>query len=296
MRVLRTIWVTCIAVALSHSLAVAQTTPYALSDWSCGVIVWPGEVPDYVENFTLRLTEAAETAFGFWGYDLPVPADGPYDDANVLRIYDPARDAERVILPLQWDDQEISPVIVFAFSNEIAMRSALGRTDLFGAIWCPFPMSRAFPNSEQWIQDIGTGDRNLICPSLTPIETLIHEDAHWFTSEWCSLRGIDALQLPNYIMEGIAETTCAITKDPNAAVYDRLRAFSWAQNNCLYGSIEGVMRYSVGESLVGYLVETLGTDGFLGTLQTWTRRPLFMAGLYQADWRTSLGLPASCLE
>ncbi len=176
------------------------------------------------------------------------------------------------------------------------MRSALGRTDLCGAIWCVSSMSRAFPDSEQWIREIGTGYRNLICPSLTPIETLIHEDAHWFTTEWCSLRGIDAFQLPNYIMEGIAEATCATTKDPNDAVYDRLRAIAWAQNNCLYGSIEGVMRYSVGESLVCYLIETLGTEGFLGTLQTWTRRPLFMADLYQADWRTSLGLPASCPE
>lgn len=296
MRVLRTIGVTCIAVALSHALLMAQTTPYALSTWSCGVIVWPGDVPDHAENFTLRLIEAAETAFGFWGYGLPVPAEEAYDEANALRIYDPSLDAERVILPLQWGGREISPVVVFAFSNEIAMRSALGRTDLFGASWCPFPMSRVYPDSELWIREIGAGYRNLICPSLTPIEVLIHEDAHWFTTEWCSLRGIDASQLPNYIMEGIAEATCATDKDPNDAVYDRLRAFSWAQNNCLYGSIEGVMRYSVGESLVSYLVETLGTHGFLGTLQTWTRRPIFMAGLYQTDWRISLGLPASCPE
>ena len=136
----------------------------------------------------------------------------------------------------------------------------------------------------------------MICPLLTPIETLIHEDAHWFTTEWCSLRGMDAFQLPNYILEGIAEATCATTKDPNDAVYDRLRATAWAENSCLVDSIEGVMRYSVGESLVSYWVSTLGTEGFLGTLQSWTRGPNLAAGLYQADWRVSLGLPAHCPE
>ena len=93
-------------------------------------------MPDYVENFTLRLTEAAETAFGFWGYELPSPAEEPYDEAKAFRIYDPAIDAERVVPPLQWNNREIPPVVVFAFRNELAMRSALGRTDLWGAIWC----------------------------------------------------------------------------------------------------------------------------------------------------------------
>lgn len=136
----------------------------------------------------------------------------------------------------------------------------------------------------------------MICPWLTPIETLIHEDAHWFTTEWGSHLGVAANDLPNYILEGIAETTTVYAKDANDAVYDRLMAISWAKNNCLSGSIDGAMRYPVGKSLVSYLVETLGTDGFLATLMNWAWRPVYMAGLYQADWRTSLGLPASCPE
>lgn len=295
-REIRTIVVSCVAAVFASSLAMAQTTSYALSDWSCGVIVWSEGIPDAAANFIQRLTEAAETAFGFWGYDIPTFAEEPYDEANALRIYDPALGAERVIPPLRWDSREISPVVVFAFQNEIAMRSTLGRTSLFGAMWCAFPMSQGFPDAEPWIWEIGTGSRNMICPWLTPIETLIHEDAHWFTTEWCSLRGIAAYSLPNYIIEGIAETTYVHAKDPNDAVVDRLSAISWAENNCLSGSIDGVMRYSVGESLVSYLVQSLGIGDFLDRLMNWSRSPLTTAGLYQADWRTSLGLPASCPE
>lgn len=286
----------CAAIALASSLTMAQTMSYALSGWSCGVIVWSHGIPDSAENFIQRLTEAAETAFGFWGYDIPVFAEEPYDEANGLRIHDPATGAERVIPPLRWHNREISPVVVFAFQNEIAMRAALGRTGLFGAMWCPFPMNQGFPDAEAWIWEIGAGSRNMICPWLTPIETLIHEDAHWFTTEWCLLRGIAAYSLPNYIVEGIAETTCATTEDANDAVYDRLMAISWAESNCLSGSIDGVMRYSVGESLVSYLIQTLGIGDFLDRLRNWSRSPVYTAGLYQADWRTSLGLPASCPE
>jgi hypothetical protein len=290
------ITVGCIVVALASLLTVAQTTSYTLSDWSCGIVVWAHELPDSSENFIQRLTEAAETAFGFWGYDVPMFADEPYDEAKALRVYDPALGAERVIPPLRWNNREISPVVVFAFQNEISMREVLGLTGLFGAAWCRFPMSQGFPDAEPWIWEIGAGSRNMICPWLTPIETLIHEDAHWFTTEWGSPLGVAANDLPNYIIEGIAETTYAPTKDANDVVYDRLMAISWAKSNCLSGSIDGAMRYPVGESLVSYLVETLGTDGFLATLMNWAWRPVHMAGLYQADWRTSLGLPASCPE
>jgi len=285
----------CVAAVLIGFSAAAQTVPYVLSPWQCGVIVWPNEVPDYADHFAQRLTEAAEAAFGFWGYPLPTTADKPYNEANCVLIFDPATQAEYVVPPLKWNGSEVLPVVVLAFSSEAAMRAAMGSTALHGAFWFSGPMNRlSFPQAQPWVWDVGGGYRNMVCASSASNATLIHEWAHWFTYQWGYSEAIAPHDLPNYIVEGIAEVTCAAEDDPHDAVYDRLQARAWAENNCLYASIDGVMQYAVGESFVNYLVEALGTDGFLGTLRTWTRRPLFMAGLYQADWRTSLDLPPDC--
>jgi hypothetical protein len=189
------------------------------------------------------------------------------------------------------------PVVVFAFPGEADLRSAMGNSNLYAAFWRQWPINQAsFPNADSWIWTVGAGYRNMVCASSAETGVLIHEFAHWFTYEWCSLRGIDASQLPNYIIEGIAEATCALVEDPNDAVYGRLQAHSWGLNKCLEGSIQGVMQYPVGESLVSHLVETLGTDGFLGTLSDWSTRAWFMVDCYQPEWRMSLGLSASCPE
>lgn len=295
MRSMSAITVACVVVALSFASASAQDVPYALSTWPCGIIVWPNEVPDYAGDFAQRLTEAAETAFGFWGYELPVTTDEPYDEASAVRIYDPATQTELVIPPLTWNDREILPVVVFAFPGELTMRAVMGSTDLYGAFWCPWPLDRdLFPDAESWVWDVGTGYRNMVCASSADDETLIHECAHWFTYQWCYPRGIVPYHLPGYIMEGIAEVTCDVVEDPNDKVYDRLSAYSWAKHNCLSGSIQGVMRYAVGDSLVSYLVDTLGMDSFLGSLENWIMRAWLMVDLYEADWRISLNLPADC--
>lgn len=151
----------------------------------------------------------------------------------------------------------------------------------------------AFPRADRWIWTVGCGHRNMVCASSAEDKLLIHELAHWFTYEWCSRRGIDASSLPNYIIEGIAEATCASEEDANDAIYSRLQAVSWAEKKCLAGSIQGVMQYPVGRSFVSYLVETLGPGGFLGTLRDWSLRPTAMIDRYEGEWRASLGLSAN---
>jgi hypothetical protein len=295
MRLLRTIVITCVAVALSVSWVMAQATPYALSDWACGVIVWPGEVPDYADDFAQRLTEAVTTAFGFWGYDNPTTILESFDEDSAFRIYDPAIQAERIIPPLRWEDRETIPVVVIAFPGERELISAMGDTELYAAFYSTWPLSPSQqPDAESWIWSVGAGCRNMVCASSAEDGVLIHEFAHWFTFQWCYSRGVAAPHLPNYILEGMAEATCAVVEDANRAIIDRLRAHSWAQNNCLTGSIQGIMKYSVGENLVGYLIETLGCEGFLATLSDWSMRAWFMIDSYQGNWRESLDLPALC--
>ncbi len=294
---IRTIAIICAAVVLIGFSAAAQTVPYVLSPWQCGVIVWPNEVPDYADHFAQRLTEAAEAAFGFWGYPLPTTADKPYNESNCVLIFDPATQAEYVVPPLKWNGSEVLPVVVLAFSSEAAMRAAMGSTALHGAFWFSGPMNRlSFPQAQPWVWDVGGGYRNMVCASSASNATLIHEWAHWFTYQWGYSEAIAPHDLPDYIIEGIAEATCAFVEDPNDAVYGRLQAYSWGLNKCLEGSIQGVMQYPVGESLVSHLVETLGTDGFLGTLSDWSTQAWFMVDCYQPEWRISLGLPASCPE
>lgn len=292
---IRTIAMIYAAVALVGICAIAQSPDYALSLWPCGVIIWPEAVPDYAEHFVQRLTDAAETAFGFWGYDMPVIAETSHNEANALRISNPATGDVLVIPPLQWCLWEIPPVVVFAFPGEDDMRLAMGNTNLYGAFWSQWPMSQAaFPHADSWIWTVGSSYRNMVCASSAEDSILIHEFAHWFTYEWCSRREIAVSLLPNYIIEGIAEATCAAEEDANEVVYTRLQAVSWAQNKCLDGSIQGIMHYPVGQSLVSYLVETLGPGGFLGTLSDWSLRAGIMIDMYEGGWRESLGLPASC--
>jgi len=46
MRVIGAIAAACVVIVLSGSWVMALTTPYALSDWSCGVIAWPASCPE----------------------------------------------------------------------------------------------------------------------------------------------------------------------------------------------------------------------------------------------------------
>lgn len=285
----------CGAIAVLGLPTVAQDVPYALSAWSCGVIVWPNELPDYADNFAQQLSEAAEAAFGFWGYPLPATAEEPHDEASAIRIYNPTTETEMVISPLTWNDRVIQPVVVFAFPDEAAMRSALGETRLFGAMWCPLPIGQAFPHTDPWIAEAGNDRRNLLCPSWASDSALIHECAHWFTYEWCSARRIDPYRIPDYIVEGIAEATSSVVEDHNTAVYDHLRALAWAKDNCLpVADMGSVMMYAVGESLVNYLVDTVGIDSFLSTLSRWAMEPWNMIDLVETGWRISLVLAGDC--
>lgn len=119
---MRTVVLVCVTGLLISVCGASQSHDYALSLWPCGVVIWPESSPDYAEHFVERLTAAAETAFGFWGYDRPVIAATPHHEANRLRIPDSSTNDVRVIPPLQWGLWEIPPLVVLAFPGEDAMR------------------------------------------------------------------------------------------------------------------------------------------------------------------------------
>ena len=272
----------------------AHAGSYALSRWAGGIIVWEGDqVPAHAQHFADRLERAMTEAFGFWGYEAPVHSATPQQSSWILRIHDPATNSTWEVNPLDWNGREIRPVVVFAFASEDSMRTALGYDALYGGYWMMYRVWEVFAKCDTWLRHPGGGLRNLIVTSAAEFGLLVHECAHWFTYEWMHANNTNRQGVPNYIMEGIAELASGASKEGNAP-FKRLGVIDWAKMNCLKPVFQGVMRYAVGESLVHYMVDLLGLQGFLDTMRTWSNLTYNAINAYQPGWRASLGLPEQC--
>ncbi len=296
-----------LAITLSIG-AASQNTDYSIMSWAYGVVIWPGQLNTYLtvpERFVERLEAAAEEAFGFWGYELPEPEDewpcpvryagrllidGPYD----VRIVDEATGRETVVPSLEWSGARLSPFVVIPFVGEWRMHDALGTTATFGAQFFDQPLVRTYPDAEDWIHEVGRGYRTMICASYAGDDVLIHEFAHWFQWEWCSGHDVLAMLLPGFIREGMAEMTAAEAENLPHAPWERRGVIDWAEGHCLADGVGAASRYTVGESFMTYLVEQLGTEGFLATLKGWTSDPVPLIERHEPGWRVWLGLPESC--
>lgn len=269
---------------------------YSVSRWSCGLIVWDGEMPEQAAEVTLRLEEAVTQAFGFWGYPPPV-ALAECKGSKCVRIPDPAT-GELIRAPaLSWQGRETYPVVVVMFPDRKRMLLALGGERNFGAIWLTQPLSRLpIEGVEPWIESVASSYRTMITPMTADDGIWIHEFAHWFTYQWCYPQGVWPYLLPNYIKEGMAEAARFSVAEPEAAKEWHARAAEWAASNCLTGSCTQRMMYPVGLSLVSYLVRTLGAEGLLASLSGWMSRASAMIDRYESGWRVSLGLPSICVK
>lgn len=284
----------------------AQNTDYSIVSWEYGVVVWPGRTPSDTEHFCRRLSAAAKTAFAFWSQDPPEAPEGwayPVEYAGRLhsstgnvRIVDAQSDQETEVPPLRWLDRELSPVVVIAFSDGWRMRDSLGTTATFGARFHFGSTAGAYPDAEDWVREVGRAGRTMICVSYAGDDTVIHEIAHWFLVEWCEASGVNPWRVPDFIHEGAAETTSAHAKDSTQAPWERQAVIDWAERHCLSDGVGAASVYTVGESLVTYLIDELGEAGFLGTLAVWAARPEMLIERYEAGWRSSIGLPNECNE
>jgi hypothetical protein len=286
----------------------ARATDYSLMSWRYGVVVWPGELNTYLsvpERFIERLEAAAEEAFGFWGHDPPVAADdwpsavrldgrlrieGPFD----VGIVDDATGQEMAVPNLVWQGDRLSPLLVIPFVGHWRMYDALGATATFGAQFFYRPLVRTYPNAEPWVHEVGLGYRAMICVSHAGDDVLVHEFTHWFQWTWCEVRGLEPLAMPTFIREGMAEAIGADVEVSPHAAWNRQAVLDWAADKCLAGGVGAAAKYTVGESLVEYLIGKLGALGFLATLADWIRAPYMMIVEHEPGWRESLGLPAAC--
>lgn len=301
--------IAAVGVALACADApCAQNTDYSIMSWAHGVVIWPGALNTYLtvpEHFADRLATAAEAAFGFWGYDPPKPI-GDWDypivypgrlrvlEPHDVRIADDTTGEETSVPNLVWAGDRRSPLVVIAFVGRWRMVDALGETATFGARFHASPACRSYPDAEEWVHEVGRSHRTMICASYAGDDTLIHEFAHWFLYEWCLGSGIPAVALPLFVHEGVAETSSAHAVDPTYDAWERRAVIDWAEEHCLSDGVGAASVYTVGESLVTYLVGELGTGGFLDTLQDWIVRPLELIEKHEPGWRESLGLPGEC--
>jgi len=301
--------IAAVGIALAIvSAAYAQNTDYSITSWAYGVVVWPGRASTYLtvpEQFIGRLASAAREAFAFWGFDPPEPLDaweypvaypgrlrivGPHD----LRIVDDVSGKETLVPNLAWEGHRLSPLVVIPFVGGWRMLDALGATATHEAQFFYRPLVRSYPDAEDWVHEVGRGYRTIVCASYAGDDVLIHECTHWFQWEWCAVNGVVPLLVPAVILEGMAEAASAHAENPVFAAWERRAVLDWAEENCLSGGVGAASVYTVGESLVAYLVDELGPEGFLATLGDWALRPAELIELYEPGWRASLGLPREC--
>jgi len=288
--------------------AVGQNSDYSITSWAYGVVVWPSRVSTYLtvpEQFVEQLASAAREAFAFWGFDPPEPLDaweypvtypgrllivGPHD----VRIVDDSTGEETLVPNLAWEGHHLSPLIVIPFVGGWRMLDALGATATFGALFIHGPLVRSYPDAEDWVHEVGRGYRTIVCASYAGNDVLIHECTHWFQWEWCAVNDVVPQLIPLVILEGMAEAASAHAENPVFDAWERRAVLDWAEEHCLSDGVGAASVYTVGESLVTYLVGELGPGGFLGTLSDWVARPAELIALYEAGWRASLGLPPEC--
>ena len=298
--------IAAVGIALAIvSAAYAQNTDYFITSWAYGVVVWPGRVSTHLtvpEQFVGRLASAAREAFAFWGFDPPEPLDawehpvaypgrlrivGPHD----VRIVDDATGEETLVPNLAWEGHRLSPLVVIPFVGGWRMLDALGATATFGAQFCYRPLVRSYPDAEDWVHEVGRGYRTIVCASYAGDDVLIHECTHWFQWEWCAANDVVPQMIPKVILEGMAEAASAHAENPVFAAWEHRAVLDWAEKHSLSDGVGAASAYTVGESLVAYLVGELGPEGFFETLDDWGSRPAELIALYEPGWRESLGLP-----
>jgi len=297
----------CIAlVALTPggvSGRVAEDDTYYLTAWRYGAIAWVQTVSLSVGLFTDRLTQAADHAFAFWGLDAPTPpASWEHPEKNPskfsmkglpqIRKKDPSSGEMWRLDPLFWRGEQIYPLLVIAFRDQVTMWNLLHDRSV-GAMFTAG--GAAISGAELWLRTLLGCPRIVLCDANESTATLAHEFAHWLCFEWYAREGGKRYSSPpSFIKEGMAEVTEARFRSSSRERLNDDRAREWLQSTRLADGVYGHDDYVIGESFVRYLVELLTPAGFLETLPAWGLRSDELIELYEPGWREWLGLPPAC--
>jgi len=264
-------------IAVSLIPAVSLASAYTLTPWPYGVIAWVLTGPN--DAVLQKLEKAVQDVFSFWHQPLPESAENwdelieMQESVWVENKYDPFT-AGFVPIPSQtasvmwavplptWEVEEILPLTLIALPNPTVLTSLTGSTA--GAAF----LSRSMRNNslslnrDPSLAVLMTRSDSVVFDCNDPSLRLYldHELSHWMTSLICQRHDLALYDVPLLLAEGFTEyTVCKLGMDTRW----RNIAPVWAKDNHGLRDVPFYILYPIGTSLVAFLVERDGIDGFI---------------------------------
>jgi len=277
-----------LVIALSTA-ALAQECNYTLTPWPYGVVAWVQTPPENVQEIIEQATQAVADVFSFWGQGLPATSGDQQGltpmsidqwnlcghnafTAGFVPVPSPTSQDVWAVPTLFWNGMQELPLILIAFPSSDDLHSLLeggyiraqfstGNPFLTWAISGSDPSLSSLINRSSCIT-FDYKDRHLSF-------TLHHEFGHFLMRFLYQRVGATEAFLPPLIDEGFSQYTAYCLSKNDDWRYSNLNwriiAAAWAQSHGL-SHVPFHMLYQVGPSLISFLVERDGIDGFIADL------------------------------
>jgi hypothetical protein len=267
-----------IVVVILASTAVAASPTYMLSPGPYGVTAWvPTEPNDVVLQ---KVEKAVQDVFSFWHQPLPQSAENWHElsemqeDTWTESKYDPftagfvpipsptASPMWAIPLPT-WKGEEILPLTLLIASNRSLVQSLAGSTA--GAAFSArnMPNSVLSLNRDPSLGVLATRSDSVVLNYNSPDlrHDLDHELSHWLSNLICQRYDLTLQDVPRLLGEGFAEYTAFRLDGANREW--RMSAAVWTEDGHGLSDVPMFLWYPIGTSLVSFLVERGGVDGFI---------------------------------
>ena len=278
-----------VVVVVLLGISVVASTTYTLMPWPYGVIAWVQTPPVNQQRLIDRATQAVVDVFSFWGQGLPTSSGDQQDltpmsvdewnlcghnafTAGFVPVPSPTSPAVWAVPTLFWNGMQELPLILIAFPSAydlhnlveggyIQAKFSTGNPFLAWAISGSDPSFSSLINRSSCIT-FDYNDRHLSF-------TLHHEFSHFLMRFLYEHAGATESFLPPLIDEGFAQYTAYSLSKSDDWRYSNLNwriiAAAWAQSHTL-SHVPFHMLYQVGPSLISFLVQRDGIDGFIADL------------------------------
>ena len=257
-----------------------ESDGFAVEHWSAtsvGAVGWVGFATHEREERIAAIESGIGNAFSLWGFDSPVSTGAPI--AEPITRFGNGNGTIPVYL-LEWRGEEVSPLITVVTASP----------EPIGAIWegaaVVFnPEMGALFGLDGWDDDTGP---SVIYVPLEEFDYLLRYGLGlWMTYLWCGQHEMPSGRLPDLLLGGIADyTASAYAPLLNWEVEVSFRAGQRELTMDPQGT--ALARRVLGVSLVAYLIEAEGKEGFLDSLADWIRDSDGMLEQHRDGWRAYL--------
>jgi len=289
-------------LAVFCSAIADESPPFMLSPWRFGAIAWIESKPADWEAITAEAAQAVEDVFALWRLPIPSPTGNWDDPASNPSVYGSGRVPQVIkkdpgtgklwrLNPLAWGEEETYPLLLILFPDVECMLEATG--GIGAGVY--YHGSPAVPGSAIWFQGLTGVPRSIMC-LLDDLTVLWHELTHWMTAMALGAAELDGVWPPYVIVEGLAEYTvealCGLI-GTEFSVARQPSVVAWASENSLGDDRAEYDPYSIGVSIVSYLVERDGKATLIDCLPDWAADPYGMLRAVEPGWHVYLGLGAT---